>query len=300
MPPELTLAWNLVILQPMLNFLILLYGVTFSNFGVAIIVFTLVIRILMLPLTLKQLQASKAMMALQPKMQELQKKHGKDKDKISQETMKLYKEHGVNPLGCALPTLVQFPVWIGLYQSIIQALADTPEGLLALSQHLYQGLATVWVTVPLNNSFLWLDLARKDPIYVLPILVGGSMWLQQKMMTVPNPDPQQAQMSRMMQTMMPLMFAFFTLQFASGLALYWVVSNLIGIALQYPVTGWGSLFTSAPAPAATTFKPASKALAPAATTSKPASKAPAPAATTSKPASKGGKRKADAKHGKKR
>lgn len=284
MPAEVTLAWNLIILQPMLNFLILLYRVTFSNFGVAILVFTLVIRVLMLPLTLKQLHASRSMMALQPKMQELQKKHGKDREKISQDTMKLYKEHGVNPLGCALPTLVQFPIWIGLYQSIIQALADTPEGLLSLSQHLYGALQTVWTTVPLNNSFLWLDLARPDPFYVLPVLVGGSMWVQQKMMTMPNADPQQAQMNQMMQTMMPLMFAFMTIQFSSGLALYWVMSNLIGIALQYTVTGWGSLLKPAP-------KPAPKPV--------PAP-APAPAAITSKPASKGGKKKADAKYGKKR
>ncbi|MDP2936512.1 MAG: YidC/Oxa1 family membrane protein insertase [Dehalococcoidia bacterium] len=281
--PEITLAWNTVILMPMLNFLILLYKVTFSNFGIAILVFTLVIRVFMLPLTLKQLHASKSMMTLQPKMKELQKKYGKDKEKISQETMKLYKEHGVNPLGCALPTVVQFPIWIGLYQSILQALADTPEGLLSLSQHMYTALDTVWVTIPLNNNFLWLDLAKPDPIWVLPILVGGSMWVQQKMMTMANADPQQAQMNRMMQTMMPLMFAFMTLSFASGLALYWVMSNLVGIAMQYTVTGWGNLFTPAPAPAAATSKPA-----------------PAPAADTSKPAMKGGTKKADAKRGKKR
>ena len=272
---DITAAWNLLILQPMLNFLILLYRVTFSNFGIAIIAFTIVIRLLMLPLTLRQLHASKSMMTLQPKMQELQKKHGKDKEKISQETMKLYKEHGVNPLGCALPTIVQFPIWIGLYQSIVQALADTPEGLLALSQHLYPPFDIVWLTVPLDRAFLWLDLAKPDPFMVLPVLVGGSMYLQQKMMQVPNADPSQAQMNRMMQTMMPLMFAFMTLQFASGLALYWVVSNLIGIAMQYTVTGWGSLRT--PVPAA----------------------APTPAANP-KPAPKGGKRKADAKNGKKR
>ncbi len=272
MPEGITLVWNLVILQPMLNFLVLLYQVTFSNFGIAILVFTLFIRLFMLPLTLKQLHASKKMMTIQPKMQELQKKLGKDKEKLSQETMKLYKEHGVNPLGCALPTLVQFPIWIGLYQSILQVLADTPNGLLALSEHLYPPLDVVWGTIPLNNSFLWLDLARPDPFMVLPVLVGGSMYVQQKMMTMPNADPQQAQMNRMMQTMMPLMFAFMTLQFASGLALYWVISNLIGIAMQYTVTGWGSLLTPKPAPAA----------------------------ATPKPAPRGGKRKADEKYGKKR
>ncbi|MDO8690050.1 MAG: YidC/Oxa1 family membrane protein insertase [Dehalococcoidia bacterium] len=292
MPAEITLVWNLVILQPMLNFLILLYNVTFSNFGVAILVFTLVIRLLMLPLTLQQLHASRKMMSIQPKMKELQSKHGKDREKISQETMKLYKEHGVNPLGCALPTLVQFPVWIGLYQSIIQALADTPDGLLALSQHLYSAIGEVWTTVPLNNHFIWLDLAKPDPLMILPVLVGGSMYVQQKMMTMANADPQQAQMNRMMQTMMPLMFAFMTLQFASGLALYWVISNLIGIALQYRVTGWGSLFTKAPAPST------SKASTPAPVAG--TSKAPASAGATSKPVSKGGKKKADAKNGKKR
>jgi YidC/Oxa1 family membrane protein insertase len=242
----------------MLNFLILLYRVSFSNFGVAIFIFTIIIRVLMLPLTLQQLKASKAMSSLQPKMQELQKKYGKDRERISQETMKLYKEHGVNPLGCALPTLVQLPIWIGLYQSIIQALADTPEGLLHLSQRLYPDLSVVWATVPLNSSFLWLDLAKPDPIMILPVLVAASMWVQQKMMASPSMDPQQAQMNRMMQVTMPMLFGFMTIQFASGLALYWVTSNIIGIVMQYFVTGWGSLFTPRPVPAKTAARPASK------------------------------------------
>lgn len=226
----------------MLNGLIFLYTLLFSNFGIAIIVFTVLVRILMLPLTLQQLHASKAMMALQPKIQELQRRYGKDKERLSRETMKLYKEQGVNPAGCLFPTLVQFPIWIGLYQSIIQALGATPENLLGLSQHLYPGLPQVRQAIPLASHFLGLDLAQPDPTrLVLPVLVGASMWVQQKMTTLPTADPRQAETNRFMLTMMPLTFGIFTMGFPSGLALYWVVSNLISIGIQYFVTGWGSL-----------------------------------------------------------
>ena len=168
---------------------------------------------------------------------------------LSQETMKLYKEFGVNPLGCAVPTLVQFPIWIGLYQSILMVLGDKPENLLALTKHLYPQFPAAQQALPIERFFLWLNLGQPDNLYILPVLVGGTMWLQQKMMTMPSADPQQAQMNRMMQTMMPLMFAFFTISFPSGLALYWVISNVYSIVTQYFVTGWGSLVKPAPPPA---------------------------------------------------
>ncbi|MDO8672388.1 MAG: YidC/Oxa1 family membrane protein insertase [Dehalococcoidia bacterium] len=237
----ITQLWNTLFFQPMLNGLIVLYSLLFHNFGLTIFVFTVIIRTIMYPLTMKQLQASKAMSMLQPRIQEIQKKYGKDRERLSKETMALYKEHGVNPLGCAVPTILQFPIWIGLYQSITFALGDKPESMLNLAQHLYSGLELATRAIPLNNHFLWLDLAAPDQTYILPILVGASMWLQQKMMAMPMADPQQAQMNKMMQTMMPLMFAFFTVSFASGLAIYWVTSNVISIVLQYRVTGWGSL-----------------------------------------------------------
>jgi len=241
-------TWNLVLLQPMLNFLILLSNVLFSNFGLAIIALVIIVRLLMLPLTLRQLRSTKAMSTLQPKMQELQKKYGKDKQKLQQEMVKLYKESGVNPMGCLGPMLIQLPIWIALYQSIIKALAATPEDLLGLSQRLYS-ISAVHQAVPLNESFLWLNLARPDSYFILAILVGASMWVLQKMSTVPVADPRQQSMNKMMLWMMPLMFAFFTLSFPSGLALFWVVSNIIGIVTQYFITGWGSLFVRAPAPA---------------------------------------------------
>lgn len=236
--------WDTIILQPVLNTLIALCSVLFSNFGVTIIALTIIVRFLMLPLTLKQLRSSRAMQALQPKQAKLQQKYAKDKQRLAQEQMKLYKESGVNPAGCILPMLIQMPVWIALYQSIIRVLAVTPEDFLGLSKYLYSW-PVVHSMLPLNNQFLWLDLAIPDSIFLLAILVGGTMWLQQKMMTPPTADPRQAAQSKMMLWMMPMMFAFFTLSFPSGLALYWVTSNIITIIIQYRFTGgWGGLSKS--------------------------------------------------------
>lgn len=242
--------WNSIILEPVLNSLIALCTMLGHNFGFAIIVLTIVVRFALYPLTVRQTRSTKAMQALQPRMQELKKKYGKNQQRLQQETMKLYKEAGINPLGCLWPMLIQLPIWIALYQSIMQALASTPENLLNLSQHLYSW-AVVGQAVPLNEQFLWLRLSQPDSNLILAILVGGTMWVQQKMVTPPATDPSQRSMTQMTTLMMPLMFGMFTLSFPSGLALYWVVSNIIGIVIQYFVAGgWGYLrVPSAPKPA---------------------------------------------------
>jgi YidC/Oxa1 family membrane protein insertase len=242
MPQQVTDLWNVIFFQPMLNGLVLLYGLLFQNFGLTVVVFTLLIRLIILPLTLRQLHAAKNMSRLQPELAKIQKRYANDRQKLSQEQMRLYKEHGVNPLGCAVPTLIQFPVWIGLYQSIQLALAAKPEDFMRLSEHLYN-LPLVYDLVPLNSRFFWLDLALPDPFYLFPVLVGGSMWIQQKMATMPTTDERQQQMNATMQWMMPMMFGFFTVSFPSGLAIYWFASNLISIIVQYFVTGWGSMST---------------------------------------------------------
>ena len=226
----------------MINGLVLLYWAFFNNFGISIIVFTVFIRALMIPLSVKQSRQMKSMSELQPKLKEIQDRYGKDRQRVSQETMRLYKEQGVNPLGCLGPMFIQFPIWIGLYQSLLQTLPSTPESLVGLSGKLYQQLPFVHRVVPIDSSFLWLDLARPDPSpLVLPILVGASMFLMQKMTAMPSVDARQASTNRMMLWMLPLMFGFFTLQFPSGLALYWVVSNIVGIVIQGFVAGWGPL-----------------------------------------------------------
>ena len=145
--------WNTIILEPVLNSLIAMCTVLGGNFGLAIIVLTVVVRLALFPLTVRQTQSTKAMQSLQPRIQELQKKYAKNQQKLQQEMMKVYKEAGINPLGCLWPMLIQLPIWIALYQSIMQALAATPESLLKLSQHLYHW-AAVGQAVPLNEHFL--------------------------------------------------------------------------------------------------------------------------------------------------
>jgi len=212
----------------------------FGSSGLAIISITIIVNLIIMPLTMKQIKSTKAMQAIQPKLVELQKKYGKDKQKFAQEQMRLYREAGMNPAGCILPLLVQMPIWFALYQSIIRLLAATPEGFLDLGRYLYSW-PQVFSTLPLSNNFLWFDLSSPDFYLILPILVGATMWVQQKMSTIPSPDPRQQSQSQMMLWMMPLIFTFFSLQFPSGLALYWVVSSVIRIAIQYFSTGWGGL-----------------------------------------------------------
>jgi YidC/Oxa1 family membrane protein insertase len=246
----ITDIWNVAILQPMLNALLGLYTLLGNQFWLAIIFFTIIIRVLMTPLMLPQQRSAKKMQELQPKLQELQKKYGKDRERLSQEQMKLYREAGVNPMGGCLPMLIQFPIWIGLYQSIIQALGYQPLQLLNLSQNIYgwmQEFLGIWTAVPLNRYFLGMDLALTPQqlgglTYALPILVAFTSWLQSKMTTSPSSgDGQGASMTQSMTLMMPLMFGFFSLNFSTGLSFYFIVSNIIGIITQGFISGWEGL-----------------------------------------------------------
>jgi len=234
----------------MLNALLGLYTILGDQFWLAIIFFTIVIRLLMTPLMLPQQRSAKKMQEIQPRLKELQQKYGKDREKLSQEQMKLYKEAGVNPMGGCLPMLIQFPIWIGLYQSIIQALGFQPLQLLNLSQNIYgfmQQFLGIWSAVPLNRYFLGMDLALTPQqlgglTYALPVLVAFTSWLQTKMTgTTAGGDGQAASMNQSMTLMMPLMFGFFSLSFATGLSFYFIISNVIGIITQGFISGWEGL-----------------------------------------------------------
>jgi YidC/Oxa1 family membrane protein insertase len=238
--------FNDVIIRPMLNVLLLLSHVLGDQYWLAIIVFTIVMRIIMTPLMLPQQRSAKKMQALQPRLKELQAKFGKDREQMAKAQMALYKEAGVSPLGGCLPTLVQFPIWIGLYQSIIHSLGHQPLNLLALSQDIYLKWSWLWSDVPLQRFFLGMDLSMTPQqmgglTYLLPILVAFTMWLQSKMMTPGGGDPQSQSMNQSMTTMMPLMFGFFSLNFANGLSFYFIVSNIIGIVTQGFISGWSGL-----------------------------------------------------------
>lgn len=258
--------FHLLLVVPMTNVLVAIARVFGGNFGIAIIIFTLFMKVITWPLTASQYKQSRAMQAIQPKMQELQKKYkGKDPKKLQQETMALYREAGVNPLGCLIPMLAQFPIWIALYQVVNVALGETPESFVSLSQQLYP-IPFVHSAVPLNNQFLIWNLGQSDATLILPFMVAATMYIQQKMMQPPTPtgqltqaQMQQQQTQQMMLWMLPLMFGFWSLSVPAGLALYWAVSNLAGIILQYFYMGRKFSFRSllsmrgapAPAPAAT-------------------------------------------------
>lgn len=239
--------FTMFILRPMLNALLWLYSMLGNQFWLAIVIFTILIRVIMTPLMLPQQRAAKKMQDLQPQLKELQKKYANDREKLAQEQMKLYKEGGASPFSGCLPTLVQFPIWIGLWQSINQALGHQPLQLLGLSQNMYGALRQMISTdVPLNRFFLGMDLSVEPSVlggltYLLPILVAFTMWLQSKMTTPASTDAQSASMNQSMTVMMPLMFGFFSLNFSTGLSLYFVVSNVIGIITQGFISGWKGL-----------------------------------------------------------
>lgn len=230
--------WDLLIINPMVNAMLLFYGLLAQQFIFAIVAVTLLIRVLVFPLTVRQQRSMSLMQSLQKSKdwQDIQKKYKGDRERLAQEQMRLYREYGVNPAGGCLPTLIQFPVLIGLYQSINRVLAVTPLQLLDLAPRVY--LPALAALVPVNDQFLWLNLGQPDPYYILPVLVVITTWAQQKLLSTPTADPQSQSMTQTMQYMMPLMFGFFALSFSAALSIYFVFSNLLGIGQYGVINRW--------------------------------------------------------------
>jgi len=238
------------ILNPFVTLLTFLYSIFANNMVLAIVVFTIIVRLITYPLTVQQMRSSQAMQKLQPELKKLQEKYKGDREKMSQEQMRLYREYGVNPLGGCLPLLIQFPIFISLYQAIIHALAATPTQLLDLSGRLM--IPGLDQHIPLENTWLGMNLTQPPTIagvdlasiigIVLVGLVVLTTWLQFKVTmpaTPPSDDgkPNQAQaMSQSMGTIMPLMYGFFALSFSVGISIYFIVSNIVGI-VQYALMG---------------------------------------------------------------
>lgn len=228
--------WDFI-LNPFVTVLVLLYQLLANNTVLAIIAFTILIRLLTYPLTAQQQKSMKAQQEVQPKLKKIQEKYKDDREKLAQAQMDLYREYGINPAGGCLPLLIQFPILIGLYQAIIKVLGQTPLELLDMNGRIL--LPFLDVHLPLQQEFLWLNLATPDPYYILPVLVLVTTWLQQRLMTPPSSGDeggQAAQMTKQMTTIMPIMFFFFSLSFASGLSIYFVTSNIVGI-IQYSAMG---------------------------------------------------------------
>lgn len=201
--------WNSYFVWPMSQ-LITYFAELFNNsYGLAIIIVTIIIRLILLPLNVKQLKSSKAMQDIQPELKALQEKYSsKDantQQKLQQETMALFQKHGVNPLAGCLPILVQMPILIAIYHAIMRTDA------------IKQG------------SFLWFELGSPDPFFILPLIAAGATFLQQKLMMAGSPAAQNPQMMVMMYVM-PIMIGVFALFFPAALALYWVVGNVFMVA----------------------------------------------------------------------
>jgi len=194
----------------------------------------------------------------------IQEKYKNDKEKLAQEQMRIYNEKGVSPFSSCLPTLIQFPILIGFYQSIVRAIGVTPVQLLSLVRGIYPGLenitpaASLSALIPIHSQFLWMNLGQPEgvklsflpfTIPLLAIIVGLTTYVQTKLTMPPspstNPNDQNAQMNKMMGLYMPVLLFYFALNFASGLAVYFITSNLVGIA-QYAMLGkvnWKNLFS---------------------------------------------------------
>jgi YidC/Oxa1 family membrane protein insertase len=180
-----------------------------GNWGFAIIILTLIVKLCFYSLNVKAYTSMAKMRAIQPKMLALKDRYGDDRQKLSQETMALYKKEGVNPIGGCLPMLVQMPIFIALYWVLME------------SVELRHAPFIGWIH----------DLSAMDPYFILPLIMGASMWAQQKMQPSP-PDPMQAKVMQFL----PVIFTFFFLFFPAGLVLYWVVNNLVTIAQQWYIT----------------------------------------------------------------
>ena len=182
-----------------------------NEYGISILIVTVIIRLIILPLTIKQFKSSRKMQEIQPELKKLQKKYKDDTQEQQQETMKLFQQHGVNPMAGCFPVLVQMPILIGLYHAIMR----NPE----ISSH----------------SFLWLQLGEKDP-FVLPILAAATTFFQQKMMSTYMPN-QQMQMMQTMMFIFPILIFVMAMSFPSALPLYWIYSNLFTIVQNYFLYG---------------------------------------------------------------
>lgn len=249
--------WDTIVITPFVNFLLFIYNLVGQNFGIAIILFTLVMRLITHPLMARQIKGAQAMQDLQKneKWLKIQEKYKNDKEKLAQEQMALYKELGISPFASCLPTLIQLPIIFGLYQALIFALASTPVDLLNLIKHIYPGLLKVETIIPLNPHFLWMDLGQPERLFipgisfgipVLVVIVVATTYIQGKLTTPASADPkdQAASMTKMMNLYMPVFMGYLAWTLSSGLAIYFITSNVIAI-LQYAALGkvnWSNVF----------------------------------------------------------
>ena len=232
-----------------LNLLLFIYKLV-GNFGLAIIIFTVLIKLITHPLMQSQIKSSKAMSELQqdPEYLEMMEKYKNDRERLAQEQMKLYQKKGINPTASCLPTFIQLPIIFALYQAVIAAIVSTPLGMMDLIKRVIPSWIKVSEVFPINPNFLWMNLGMPERLMignfglpVLAILVLLTTILQTKLTQPATPQDDKggagtAMMTGMMNIYMPLLMDFMAYSLASGLALYFLVSNIFTIC-QYAVLG---------------------------------------------------------------
>ncbi len=243
--------WNgfVFALQEVLKFFFDLTG----SAGLAIVIFTIATKVVLLPLTLSQLRTMRVQQQIQPRLRELQKKYKDNREKLNQEMMNLYKEYGINPTAGCLPSLLQLPIFFGIYYAVLNLSRPLSLATMLGRWAGMLGLGNTLLPIPdlrtgfpspgilANEPFLWMPtLGIADPLHILPILAAGLQFIQQRMMTPRDSDPQQSAMNNAMM-FMPLMLLFLGWNWPAGPVLYWVTQSLLGIVQQYFVSGWGSL-----------------------------------------------------------
>lgn len=236
------------VIDLVVNILIFIYQFVGESFGIAIILLTVLIRLITWPLNAQQMKGAKAMQEFQNDKEwiAIQKKYAKDREKLAQEQMRLYRERGINVFGSCLPTLIQFPILFALIPSITYAIGSYPLSILKLSKSLEAfGLQDVVSLIPLNSKFLGVDMGLPERtvifgfgIPVLALTVALTTYIQTKLTMPPaaNPNDQSAATSRMMSIYMPVMLFLFSVNYASGLSVYFVASNILSI-IQYAMMG---------------------------------------------------------------
>jgi len=202
--------WDRYFIFPMSWVLDELAALMMGSYGLSIIATTILIRLLILPLMVKQIKSSKAMQAIQPELQKVRDKHKENPQKLQEETMKLFQKHNVNPLAGCLPLLVQMPILIAFYQAIIRNESVR------------------------DHDFLWMALGSPDPFYILPILAAITTYFQSKVMQVGMPENPQM---KMMLVIMPIMILVIAVTLPSALSLYWVFGNIFTILQTFFIRG---------------------------------------------------------------
>ncbi|MBI2983297.1 MAG: membrane protein insertase YidC [Chloroflexi bacterium] len=250
-------AWNFLLVHPLLSLLVGAYDVLFKDFGLAIVAVTLAIRLALYPLFVTQIRSQRAMQEVAPALNELKAKYGKDRQRMAEEQMKLYRERGVNPaMGC-LPLLLQMPILFAMYAAFLQAPTLTGDQLRGILWPFIESPVSGSQTLDLTAHWLpWIQscagpsgttlngLGCADPFAVLPILAGATQLIAslmaQPVAAAKTTDPQ----AKMMQSMVyyfPIITVVIAWQLPAGLAVYWVTTTLFQIVQQYFVTGWGQL-----------------------------------------------------------